>query len=199
MARQAERSAGTRAAIIAAAADLFGRGGFAETTMNQVAEAAGVAKGAIYHHFATKEALFEVVLEQVSAELAAALGRGAFQQPDALAAISFGMSGYFAACAEGPIGQIVLRDGPAVLGWERWREIDEAHFGALAPAALGAAMESGLIRSQPVEPLARLILGAATEAASACHAAADPAATAADYAAALTALLEGLRIAPRPA
>ena len=66
---------------------------------------------------------------------------------------------------KGPTGQIILRDGPAVLGWERWREIDAKHFGGKFPLALTAAMEAGVIARQPIEPLARLLLGAVTEAA----------------------------------
>jgi hypothetical protein len=63
---------------------------------------------------------------------------------------------------------IILRHGPAVLGWERWREIDAQHFGGMITRALAAAMEAGLLARQPVEPFARPLLGAMTEAAVAC-------------------------------
>ncbi len=79
-----------------------------------------------------------------------------------------GTQHYLAACSKGATGRIILRDGPAVLGWERWREIDAKHFGGKIPRALEAAMERGLLARQPVEPLARLLLGAMTEAAVAC-------------------------------
>lgn len=194
MATQADRREATRGAILGAALDLFGRQGFAETSVDQIARASGSAKGAIYHHFPTKEALFEAVFRMASERLAGSLVQDAAKAPDVLAAVALGVRAYFAACAEGATGRIILKDGPAVLGWQRWRQIDAEHFGGVMPAALGAAMASGLIRPRPVEPLARLLLGAVTEAAAACHDAPDPAATGAAYAVAFEALLEGLRV-----
>jgi AcrR family transcriptional regulator len=195
MARQAERREATQGVILAAATDLFGRQGFAAATVDQIAQAGGLAKGAIYHHFPTKEALFEAVFRQASADLAARLASQAGAAGgDVLTAMAESFRAYFAACAEGPTGRIILKDGPAVLGWERWREIDSEHFGGGLAWALAAAMSAGLIEAQPVEPLAGLLLGAANEAAVACHASADPAATGGDYARAFERLLEGLRV-----
>src|ERR1700751_3036676 len=156
MATQAERREKTQAAIVKAAQRIFGEHGFAASTMDDIAAGARVAKGAVYHHFATKEALFEAVFEQVSRQLVLELDRLARAERDPLAAMAAGTEGYFAACAKGPTGQIILRDGPAVLGWERWREIDAKHFGGKISRALAVAMDAGLIARQPVEPLARL-------------------------------------------
>lgn len=194
MARQAERREASRTAILEAATGLFGERGFAGTTMDAVAAAAGLAKGAVYHHFPGKEALFEAVFDRVSAALArdcAAAGRGA---PDVLAAMVAANRHYFAACSRGPLAQIVLRDAPAVLGWARWREVDERHFAGGFPRALARAMEQGLIARQPVEPLARLLLGAVTEAAMACAAREDLEAAGEIYADALASLVEALRL-----
>jgi AcrR family transcriptional regulator len=194
MATQAERREKTTAAIVKAAKRIFGERGFAATTMDDIAAGAHVAKGAVYHHFPTKEALFEAVFEQVSHELVADLDRIARAEKDALAAMAAGTQAYFAACAKGATGQIILRDGPAVLGWERWREIDARHFGGKFPRALIAAMDAGVIARQPVEPLARLLLGAVTEAAVACSTGDDIANTGADYARAFRSLLDALRV-----
>lgn len=193
MARQAERRAQTRGAILKAARDLFGAQGFAATPMDQIAQASGVAKGAVYHHFPSKEALFEAVFEAVGQEVEAQVKATAREARDVLAAMTAGTRAYFEICSEGPIGRIMLKDGPAVLGWTRWREIDAQHFGGEIEAALSFAMRHGLIREQPIEPLARLILGAVTEAAMACGAADDPASAAQGYAKAFEALLDGLR------
>ena len=119
MATQAERREKTRASIVKAARRIFGERGFAAATMDDIASGARVAKGAVYHHFATKEAVFEAVFEQVSIDLVADLDRISRAENDPLAAMAAGTQGYFAACAKGPTGQIILRDGPAVLGWER--------------------------------------------------------------------------------
>jgi AcrR family transcriptional regulator len=194
MATQAERREKTRAAIVKAAKKIFGERGFASTTMDDIAGAARVAKGAVYHHFPTKEALFEAVFEQVSIELVADLDRISRAENDPLAAMAAGTQGYFAACSKGATGQIILRDGPAVLGWERWREIDARHFGGKFPRALTAAMDSGLIARQPVEPLARLLLGAVTEAAVASSSGDDIAKTGAEYARAFRSLVDALRV-----
>lgn len=193
MARQAERRRTTHDAIVAAAATLFGGKGFAATTIDEVAAAAGIAKGAVYHHFPSKEAIFEAVLRQTSAALAADITAKVVQAPDVLAMLARGTEAYFEACALGPTGRIILKDGPAVLGWARWREIDEEHFGRAIPAALAIAMDQGLIDRQPVGPLSRLLMGAVTEAAAACAASADPATTGREHAAAFERLIHGLR------
>jgi len=194
MATQSERRAATIESILGAGRRLFGECGFAATTMDDIAEQAHVAKGAVYHHFATKEAVFEAVFDQVSRALVQEIDRAVRTEKDVLAAMVAGTQHYFAACAKGPTGQIILRDGPAVLGWERWREIDAQHFGGKIPRALAAAMDAGLIARQPVEPLARLLLGAVTEAAVACAGRADIARAGAEYARAFRSLIEALRV-----
>jgi len=194
MAKQAERRAATTEAILKAGRRLFGEQGFAATTMDDIAEAARVAKGAVYHHFAAKEAVFEAVFDQVSRDLVREIDRAARTERDVLAAMVTGTQHYFAACAKGDTCQIILRDGPAVLGWERWREIDARHFGGKIPRALATAMDAGLIARQPVEPLARLLLGAVTEAAVACAGRSDVLKAGGEYSRAFKSLLEALRL-----
>jgi AcrR family transcriptional regulator len=194
MAKQAERRAATTEAILKAGRRLFGDRGFASTTIDDIAEAAQVAKGAVYHHFATKEAVFAAVFDVVSRDLVTEIDRAVRTEKDVLAAIVAGTQYYFAACAKGPTCQIILRDGPAVLGWERWREIDAQHFGGKFPRALTAAMEAGLIARQPIEPLARLLLGAVTEAAVACAGRSDVLKAGSEYGRAFKSLIEALRL-----
>jgi AcrR family transcriptional regulator len=194
MATQADRRAATQAAVLKAARKLFGDEGFQATTMDDIAAAARVAKGAVYHHFKTKEDVFEAVFEEVSRDLVAEIARLSRAEKDVLVAMAAGTQHYLAACSKGATGQIILRDGPAVLGWERWREIDAKHFGGKIPRALEVAMERGLIARQPVEPLARLLLGAMTEAAVACAGANDIRKAGADYSRAFRSLLEAMRV-----
>jgi AcrR family transcriptional regulator len=194
MATQADRRAATQAAILKAARKLFGDDGFDATTMDDIASAARVAKGAVYHHFKTKEDVFEAVFEAVSHDLVAEIDAVARAEKDALVAMAAGTQHYLAACAKGQTGQIILRDGPAVLGWERWREIDAKHFGGKIPRGLEAAMARGLIARQAVEPLARLLLGAMTEAAVACAGANDIKKAGAEYSRAFKFLLEAMRV-----
>jgi AcrR family transcriptional regulator len=192
MATQSERREKTRTAIVKAAKRIFGERGFDAATMDDIAAGAWVAKGAVYHHFKTKEELFEAVFDQVSRDLVIEVDRIARAEKDVLAAMAAGTEAYFAACAKGATGQIILRDGPAVLGWERWREIDAKQFGGKFPRALEIAIKTGLIARQPVEPLARLLLGAVTEAAVACSTGSEIAG--AEYARAFRRLLDALRV-----
>jgi AcrR family transcriptional regulator len=193
MTTQAERLRATRATIVKAATKLFGRQGYGATSVDDVAAAAGVAKGAVYHHFASKDRLFETVLESMTADLANDVMKKIGSAKDVWDSIAVATEAYFELVSTGAAAQVILKDGPAVLGWQRWREIDAAHFGAGMPTVLEAAMREGLIETQPVEPLVHLLLGAATEAAAACAASPDPPTTARAHAKALRALLDGLR------
>ena len=100
MATQAERREKTRTAIVKAAKRIFGERGFAAATMDEIAAGARVAKGAVYHHFSTKEALFEEVFEQVSLELVSDIDRISRAENDALAAMAAGTQAYFTACSK---------------------------------------------------------------------------------------------------
>src|SRR5262245_5142346 len=193
LATQNERRERTKGAIVKSARRIFGERGFAATTVDDIAASARVAKGAVYHHFSTKEELFGAVFDQVSRDLVVEIDRIARAEKDVLSAMAAGTEAYFAACAKGPTGQIILRDGPAVLGWERWREIDAKHFGGKLPRALEVAMERGLLTRQPVEPLARLLLGAMTEAAVACAGSDDIKKAGVEYSRAFRSLIEALR------
>jgi AcrR family transcriptional regulator len=193
MARQADRREASREAITAAAQHLFAEHGFAAVTVDQIAQAAGLAKGAVYHHFPSKEAIFAAVFERTSAALQQQVRAGAAAANDRLKAMAAGARAYFEACARPPFNRIILKDGPAVLGWDRWREIDERYFLAMLPQTLEAAMEEGTIPRQPPRPLARLLIGAMTEAAVACAASDDPQRTGREHARALESLIEGLR------
>ncbi|WP_250625974.1 TetR/AcrR family transcriptional regulator [Pinirhizobacter soli] len=193
MARQAERSETTRAAIIEAATQLFGERGFDETTVDHIAAGANVAKGAVYHHFASKDAIFELVFEAVSEAVARDVTIAGRRATDAIDGIAEGTRAYFRLCSKGPTRRIILIDGPVVLGWQRWREIDSRHFGAMLPAALQVAVSRGLVADQPVEPIARMLLGAVTEAAMVCASSPSPSQTMRQYGNAFERLLSGLR------
>jgi AcrR family transcriptional regulator len=193
MAKQAERREASREAITGAAQRLFAEHGFAAVTVDAIAQAAGLAKGAVYHHFPSKEAIFEAVFERTSAALQQEVRSVAAASSDRLKAIAAGARAYFEACARPPFNRIILKDGPTVLGWDRWREIDERYFLAMLPHAVEAAMEEGTIPRQPPGPLARLLIGAMTEAAVACAGSDDPRRTGLEHALALEGLLEGLR------
>lgn len=193
MARQSERTTATVGAILASARTRFARQGFAATSIDDIAEDAGVAKGAVYHHFPSKEALFTRVLEGLQAEIAAAPVPAADRDvADPLDAIAAGVLRYLTAATGPDARRILLIDGPAVIGWRRWREIDDRYFGAGARVAVAHALGEGAAPRE-IDALTHLVMGAVMEAALVCATAASPKAAARDHAQALRRLLEGLR------
>ena len=164
---QAERTEATREALIAAARALFAERGYAGVGTEEIVRAAGVSRGALYHHFDDKRDLFEAVYERVEAELAQRIAAGALAAGTAapLDAMRAGAEMFLGACTEPEAQQIALLDGPSVLGWDRWREIAAQHGLGLIEASLQAAIDAGTIRDQPVRPLAHVLMGALDEAA----------------------------------
>jgi AcrR family transcriptional regulator len=191
---QAERSEATRGALIAAARGLFAEHGFAGVGTEEIVRAAGVTRGALYHHFKGKRELFEAVYERIEAELAERIAAGALAANAAspMEAMRAGAEMFLAASTEPETQRIVLLDGPSVLGWDRWREIATEHGLGLIEATLRAAVDSGAIAPQPVRPLAHVLMGALDEAAMLVARAEDPEQTRVEVAATLGALLDGL-------
>lgn len=189
---QAERTAATRRALLDAARRHFAERGFAGTGREQVAAAAGVSRGALHHHFGTKEGLFRAVVEELEAGLVAQVAAVAGEGSDAVDELRRGCLAFLDACLEPAVRRILLLEAPVVLGWDAWREIDARHGLALVRTGLaGAFDELGLDRAA-VEPLAHLLLGALNEAALLVATATDPAAARAEVGATVTLLLDRL-------
>jgi AcrR family transcriptional regulator len=195
MNRQVERSSATIGAILAAARKLFASHGFDATSMDDIADQAGVAKGAIYHHFASKQEIFTRVLDALQAEIAAApIPAAARQIPDVLDQIAAGVLRYLDAAMQPGVKRILFLDGPVVIGWGKWREIDDRYFAAGTKAALGHAFGKR-ISPRELDALAHLVMGAVMEAALVCAKADDSAKSAREHVAALRKMLEGPRSA----
>lgn len=163
--RQAARSASTRAKLIRAARALFARRGYADVATEEIVRRAGVTRGALYHQFPAKQDLFLAVYEQVEQELTESVGGLLGVQASPFAAMRAGIRVFLEACRAPDVQRIVLIDGPAVLGWERWREVAERHGLGLMEAVIGAAIEAGEIEPLAIGPLAHLLMGALDEAA----------------------------------
>mgnify|MGYP000270515855 CR=1 FL=1 len=192
---QSDRTAATRAALVAAARELFGSRGFADVGTEEIVGAAGVSRGALYHQFADKTELFAAVFEEVEAELTQRIGAvmAARAATDPAQALETGVGAWLDACAEPAVQRVVLLDAPSVLGWERFREIGMRYGLGLVEAGLAGAMEAGALARRPVRPLAHLLVGALDEAALYLARAPDPAAARAEVEATIAALLSGLR------
>jgi len=191
---QADRSAATRAALVAAARPLFAEHGYGGVGTETIVRAAGVTRGALYHQFADKTELFQAVYEAVEEDLAGRLAEriAAAGASDPIEVMMLGADAWLDACDEQEVQQIVLLDGPAVLGWELWREIGLRYGLGLVEALLAHAVEVGRIPPQPVAPLAHVLMGALDEAALYIARAHDPAAASEQIRAVVARLLSGL-------
>jgi AcrR family transcriptional regulator len=175
---QAERAEATRTALITAGRDLFSERGYDDVGAEEIVRTAGLTRGALYHHFPTgKPALLEAIYERMEAESTERVAHIVLDSDmhSPLAAMKAGVASFLDECAEPGFQQIVLHDAPAVLGWERWREIAAANGLGLIEASLIAAIEAGEIRPLPVKPTAHLLLGALDEAAMLQARSTDPA------------------------
>jgi AcrR family transcriptional regulator len=163
---QAERAAETREALIAAARPLFARHGFTDVSLETIVRAAGMTRGALYHHFADKTELFAAVYERIEADMADRMGAAiaATGEADPLAVMRLAAGFWLDACTDPEIQRIVLVEGPVVLGWARWNEIGNSYNIGLVRDLLAGAIESGRIPSQPLEATALTLLGAMREA-----------------------------------
>jgi AcrR family transcriptional regulator len=190
---QAQRREATRAALLEAGRRLFAERGFENVGSEEICAAAGVTRGALYHHFDGKRGLFAAVFEAIEAELVARFDFSGLEGSDPLGVLLVAVDQFLDLSLESEVQRIALLDGPAVLGWDAWREIEERHGLGLIEAALGAAEDAGQIRPLPVAELSLMLLGALIEAALQLARAEDQAEAKQRSATALRALLEGLR------
>ena len=193
---KAEQADATRTALRAAARQLFTERGYAATSTTEIVERAGVTRGALYHHFAAKDELFRAVFEQLEGEVTEHVAHQALTSDDPLEQLRRGTRAYLDACIDPALQRVVLLDGPSVLGWETWQEIEQRYGYGLVVAGVEAAIAAGLIAAQPVEALAHVLFGALTEAGMVVARADEPRTARADMEAAMDRLLDGLRAAP---
>lgn len=184
--KQTLRSDRMRALLIQVGRDAFATEGYAATSTPAIAAAAGVSRGAVYHHFADKAALFAAVVEHELAEIATRIETVTTGIDDPFTAILVGGDAYFEAMTDTGRRQILLIDGPAVLGDSALRSMDVRHSARTLADGIAAAITAGEMVDVPVQATANLL-----------SAAFDRAALAADdtgaHMTALRALIEGLR------
>jgi AcrR family transcriptional regulator len=193
---RAEQVAQTRTALVNAGRQLFGTKGFAATSVEDIARAARVTTGALYHHFPTKAAVFEAVFEQVHAEMLVASVEASAAAGGALEQMAAGFGVFLDWVLEPEVQRIIITDAPAVLGLARFVELDERY--ALAPAveALEAATAAGVLRVDDPPTLVRLLFGAMTRAGLLIASSPDPKATRDAVAATFRTLLSGFLAGP---
>ena len=159
---RAEQVAQTRAALVRAGRRLFGENGFKATSVEDLARAARVTTGALYHHFPTKSDVFEAVFEHAHTELMTAATQAAHGAADSIDELARGIDAFLDGVLQADMQRILLIDGPAVLGLARYTELDERYAFAVISEALRWASAAGTVRVDDPDTVTRLLLGALT-------------------------------------
>src|SRR4051794_10716993 len=186
----------TRRGLLKAARKLFGRKGYASTSVDEVVRAAGVTKGALYHHFRDKDDLFKAVVEQVKVDVTATAAQSFFNDSDddePLQRLRRLCVAMIDASLDPAVQRISIVDARAVFDAATRRDLDTRYEVSLLRGALRSAMRAGAIEQQPLIPLAHLLAGALSEACALIAEAGDVDATRTEVTAVLLRLIDGLR------
>lgn len=193
--RRGGYAAGTREALVDAADALFADQGYASTSLDSVVAGAEVTKGALYHHFTGKQALFEAVFERVeegaSAEITAAM-----TDEDPWTRAQQGLRAFLEVVRDPRYRRVVIQDGPAVLGYERFRESEERSSFADVLEIVGSLLEASAweVDEQTRRTFARIFFGALSSAGEGVATAEDAAGAAARAEAVIGFMLAGFRV-----
>jgi AcrR family transcriptional regulator len=157
------RGEATRGQLIAIARRMFADRGYEDTSIEAVLKEAGVSRGSLYHHFASKEALFEAVAEDVETSVGEQTLAAAAGSDGPVAALRAGFLAWIRLAGDPVVRRILLIDAPSVLGWERWRSMEEDHALGLIRAVLQVTAEEGKLRPELVGTLAHVLLASVNE------------------------------------
>ena len=161
--RNVVRGEATRAQLIAIATRMFADRGYEDTSIEAVLREAGVSRGSLYHHFASKEALFEAVAEDMETSVGAQTLAAASGSDGPVAALRAGFLAWIRLAGDPVVRRILLIDAPSVLGWERWRAMEEHHALGLIRAVLQIIADDGKLQPDLVGTLAHVLLASVNE------------------------------------
>ncbi len=195
--RRLDYSESTRKALVHSAVELFTRHGYAATSLDAIARRARVTKGALYHHFSGKQALFEAAFDIVEQAAVLRLAEVIDGEGPAWERAIRGIESYIKSCLDPSYQRLVIHEGPVVMGWERWREAEEQYSFGLVKATIEALIEAGEIAPLPVEVTARILFGALSAGATTIAGATDPKKAGAEVSQTIITVLEGMRIQAR--
>ncbi|MBL8155202.1 MAG: TetR/AcrR family transcriptional regulator [Anaerolineae bacterium] len=191
---KAQQKEATTARLIQVAREVFTRDGYANAATEEIVQIAGVTRGALYHHFGSKEGLFQAVFSALQQQMAQRIETASAGHDDIWEQLVTGCRVFLEASLEPDIQRILLVDAPAVLGWSVWREFDSQN----SMKSLREALEELIAREQipplPVDALTHLLSGAMNEAALWIAQSANASAALAESIQALEHLLRGLRL-----
>ena len=190
--KRAAQGRATRGQLIQVATRLFAEHGYEGTSIVAVLTAAGVSRGALYHHFAGKEALFEAVVAAVSDQVTLELTEVIRDCADPVEALRTAALAWISLAADPVIQRVVLVDAPSVLGWERWRDMDHGRTLGALQAMLQAVSDGGRLPAELVSPFSHMILAALDEIALVVARSSDSTTAVAEGRMAVEALIERL-------
>ncbi|MFI7638101.1 TetR/AcrR family transcriptional regulator [Nonomuraea sp. NPDC049400] len=159
---KAERGAATRDRVLAIATRLFAERGYDDTSIEAVLQESGLSRGALYHHYAGKDALFEAVLEATESAIGRKIREAVRGIADPAASLRAGVLAWISLAGDPVIKRIILIDAPSVMGWERWRAMEERHSFGMLKAALAA---TGAVPAEFLDLHAHMLLAAVNESA----------------------------------
>jgi len=195
MGQRAQSLNATRRLLIDIAYEQFSEHGYAATSLDAIVSRAKVTKGALYHHFSGKQALFEAVFEKAEADAATSMRKALKKSKDPWEKASFALNAFLKVVQKRPYQRVVIQDGPAVLGYERFRTQEERSSYSMIDDLLRAVLESSPydLSDEMADTFSRIFFGAMSAAGESIAAAADPEATVARVEAAFSFILAGLR------
>jgi AcrR family transcriptional regulator len=161
--KRVQRGQATREQLVDVATRLFAERGFDGTSIEAVLEEAGVSRGSLYHHFASKEALFEAAFMAVEARIGAETATAALNEGEAVAGLRAGALEWMRLAGDPVVQRVVLIDAPAVLGWERWRAYEEETALGMIKAAMQVAAEQGRLPAELADAYAHMLLASVNE------------------------------------
>jgi AcrR family transcriptional regulator len=191
--RRHEYSEATRQALVDSAVELFTERGYAGTSLDEIARRARVTKGALYHHFSGKQALFEAAFDAVETGVVATFAEVVSATAEPWDAVHAGLDTYLKVCLEPSFQRIVVHEAPVVMGWERWRECEEKYTFGIVRSALELLVRADEIDELPFEELSRIVFGALSAGAMVIAGAADQRKASADVGRVIERVLAGLR------
>lgn len=163
MNKKAERGRATREQLVEIATGLFVERGYEDTSIEAVLQETDVSRGALYHHFDGKEALFEAVLTAVEADIASRLNASVGGLTDPVEELRAGCLAWVRLAGDRVVQRIVLIDAPSVVGWERRRELDEKYTLGMVRAVLSGVARTGRLPEAHVDLFAHMLLAALDE------------------------------------
>jgi AcrR family transcriptional regulator len=198
--RRQRYSEATRQALVEVAERLFTAQGYAATSLDAIAAGAEVTKGALYHHFSGKQAIFEAASERVQSRAATAIVAATSEQQDPWDQARAGLRAFLEAVQEPGYRQVVVSDGPSVLGHERSRERVERSTYALVDRIVRSALtaedplqDGTRLDDAMLDTFTRIFFGAMSAAGGSVAASDDPAGAALRVEAAIGVILTGLQ------